>query len=404
MISCSPRVAIAAGGTGGHLFPALALGKELSRRGYVPVLLTDERGMGFLRDGAIQQDLNEYRIVLVAAATFAGKRGPRQYLSTGSSIVKGIITSWRLLGRKPVCASIGFGGYPSFAPLLAARLRGVPVCLHEQNAVFGRANRFLSPFASAIAFAFPVPESDRLPHRTHSVVTGTPVREEVLALRATYRAPDPDEAFRLLVFGGSQGAQVLSRTMPLALARLPAGMRIRLRITQQCRREDIADLNRSYDESGIVYESAPFFADLPRRISSAHLVLARAGASTIAELAVIGCPAILLPLPRSLDSDQARNADALVQAGGAWSLFETPDLARELAGLLAACMQKPHRLLSAGEAAKAFGKPDAALRLADLVESVIKNRPVRKMENRSKHATSPSDNDALNPSVRQVWQ
>ena len=368
-MSCPPCIAIAAGGTGGHLFPALALGRELSRRGYAPVLLTDARGMKLLQHGDLPQGWRQNQIISVPAATPYGKRGVGQYLRAAADILAGVTASWRVLARLQAHAAVGFGGYPSFAPLLAARLRNIPVCVHEQNAVLGRANRMLAPLARAIAFALPPSTYVRW---SHYVVTGTPVREEALAAAVPYQAARPEEAFRLLVFGGSQGARVLSETLPEVLTLLPTTLQARLRITQQCRQEDIAALEHCYDKVEIDYEAAPFFADLPRRMSEAHLVLARAGASTIAELAVIGRPAILLPLPHSLDSDQEKNAAALTQAGGAWTLRETENLASDLARLLQTGMEQPQQLRQLADASRHFGRPDAVMRLADLVESLIK--------------------------------
>ena len=383
--SCPPRIALAAGGTGGHLFPALALGRELRKRGYIPLLLTDKRGMGVLSNSTDLDDWDDDDIVVVEAATFAGKKSLGRYLGAAVRILAGIFSSWRLLGRRRVRVAIGFGGYPSFAPLLAARLRGVPICLHEQNAVFGRANKMLAPYARAIAFAFPSHGS----RAADSVVTGTPVREEVFALRAQpYHPPEPDAPFHLLVFGGSQGAKILSEVMPEVLTRLPQEQRARLKITQQCRQEDIAALNRLYDQAGVAYETAPFFADLPRRMSAAHLVLARSGASTIAELTVIGRPSLLLPLPNTLDSDQEKNAAALTQAGGAWTLSQTSTLAEELAARLLDCMKSASLLQQASDAARGFGRPDAAARLADLVESIAKAK------SKAANMTSPSREDS----------
>ena len=357
------RIALAAGGTGGHLFPAIALGRELRQRGYIPHLFTDKRGMRFLQ----QSDWRDEHVTLLAAATFAGKRNAWQYFLSGATIVGAILAAWILLGRVRACAAVGFGGYPSFAPLLAARLRFVPVCLHEQNAVFGRANKILAPLARAVAFAFPSNA------RANAVVTGTPVREEVLGLRdVPYSAPQASDPFRILVFGGSQGARIFSDTMPQVFNLLPESLRSRIHITQQCRGEDIDAIERSYRQASMVFECAPFFPDLPQRIAGAHVVIARAGASTIAELAVIGRPAILLPLPNTLDADQLHNANTFKRQGGAWVLEQNTALADEMARLLRECMESPEILEQAANRAKSFGKPDAARRLADVVESVAK--------------------------------
>ena len=362
MNTCPPRIALAAGGTGGHLFPAIALGRELQRRGYVPHLFTDKRGMRFLQ----KSDWRNEHVTLLAAATFAGKKNARQYFLAGATIIGAVIAAWRLLGRVRACVAVGFGGYPSFAPLLAARLRGIPVCLHEQNAVFGRANKILAPLAKVVAFAFP---SNAKPNAT---VTGTPVREEVLALRnVPYSAPQVSEPFRILVFGGSQGARILSSAMPEIFNLLPESLRSRIHVVQQCRDEDIDELKRSYQQTGIVFECAPFFSDLPQRIANAHIVVARAGASTIAELTVIGRPSILLPLPDTLDADQFHNANILKRHGGAWVFEQDATLVKEMAHLLHECMESPAVLEKVAVKARDFGKPDAAKRLADIIEHAV---------------------------------
>ena len=364
MNSRPSRIALAAGGTGGHLFPAIALGRELQRRGYIPHLFTDKRGMHFLQ----QSDWRDEHVTSLAAATFAGKKNLRQYFLACKTIVTAIIAAWKLFGRMRACAAVGFGGYPSFAPLLAARLRGVPVCLHEQNAVFGRANKALAPLARVVTFAFP---SSAKPD---TVVTGTPVRDEVLAARdIPYSVPQASEPFRILVFGGSQGAHILSSAMPEVFNLLPESLRSRIHVVQQCRDEDIGVLERNYQQADIAFECAPFFSDLPQRIANAHIVIARAGASTIAELTVIGRPSILLPLPGTLDADQFHNADILKRHGGAWVLEQNAELANEMARLLRECMESSAILAQVASKAKNFGKPDAAKRLADVVEHTARS-------------------------------
>ena len=367
-LSRSPTIALAAGGTGGHLFPALALGRELSRRGCETALLTDRRGMRLLRENQNLVDWRQERVREIPAATPYGRRGLGQSVRAAAILVAGVVASWRELRRIKADAAVGFGGYPSFAPLLAARLRGLPVCIHEQNAVLGRANRMLAPFARVVALAFPQTiHAEKIPG---SVVTGLPVREDVLSAAAPYVPARVEENFRLLIFGGSQGARALSLILPKALASLPQETRARLRVIQQGRREDIADLERAYDALGIPRECAPFFADLPHRMSAAHLVIARAGASTVAELAALGRPSVLLPLPGSLDSDQEKNAAALTRGGGAWMLREGEGCVEELSDLLRRAVTCPQHLNEMAQAARRFGKPDAAALLADVVEGM----------------------------------
>lgn len=355
---------LAAGGTGGHLFPAQALAEELTRREHDVVLITDQRG-----------DLYDVKfparqIFQVPAATLRS-RSPVAVASTVWTLLRGMRAAYGILGRVRPRAVIGFGGYPSFAPLLAAKLRGVPTALHEQNAVMGRANRMLARWVSAVAASFPKTQLLSADARSRTTVTGNPVRDAVIAASNTpYVPPAAGGTLRLLVFGGSQGARYFSDLLPPALGALDPGLRGRIQVTQQCRAEDLERVGAAYRDLAITHEIAPFFNDLPDRIAAAHVVIARSGASTIAELSVIGRPSILVPLPHALDNDQLFNATRLADVGAAWC-FRQSDLggdrlAGELAGLLAA----PHRLEEAAVAARQCGLPDAVQRLANLAESL----------------------------------
>lgn len=362
------RALLAAGGTGGHLFPAQALAEELARRGWTVDLATDARGARY-RDRFPAGRVHE-----IASATIRG-RNPVALAATFLRLARGLVAAFRLLGRSAPAVVVGFGGYPTLPPLLAARLRRIPCLLHEQNAVMGRANRFLARFVDAIAVSFAevahVPEGarGRLRH------TGIPVRRAVTeAAAVAYEAPRPGEDFRLLVFGGSQGARVFSERLPAAAALLPGAHRRRLRVVQQARPEDAAALAAAYAGLGIAAEIAAFFDDLPVRIAAAHLVVSRAGASTCAELCAIGRPAILVPLPGAIDNDQLMNAAALARRDAGLLLPQsegTPErLAREIAGL----MDAPQRLAALAAGARAQGAPDALDRLAGLVEDVAGTR------------------------------
>jgi UDP-N-acetylglucosamine--N-acetylmuramyl-(pentapeptide) pyrophosphoryl-undecaprenol N-acetylglucosamine transferase len=263
---------------------------------------------------------------------------------------------------------VGFGGYPTIPPVLAAALRKIPTLIHEQNAVMGRANRLLAPRVSMIATGFAgVFDNDRkLAAKARQ--TGNPVRPAVVtAAAAPYVAPQLSDPFRLLVFGGSQGARIMAEIAPPAIARLEPHLQMRLKVVQQARDEDIARVRDAYKSCGVAAEIAPFFSDLPARMAASHLVISRSGASTVAELSAIGRPAILVPLPHALDQDQAANAAVLERAGGAIRLLQdafTPDrLAAEIAGLAG----DPARLAGMAQAARGAGTLDAADRLADLV-------------------------------------
>ncbi|MFY0611059.1 MAG: undecaprenyldiphospho-muramoylpentapeptide beta-N-acetylglucosaminyltransferase [Hyphomicrobiaceae bacterium] len=360
-------ILLAAGGTGGHLFPALALAEELIRREWRIELATDMRGDRF------GSGFPASTIHRISSATIKG-RSPIAIARTGLSLVNGIRQAYALIGTMRPAAVVGFGGYPCFPPLVAARLRGVATALHEQNAVLGRANRMLVNGVTAIATSFEDVQfiDENLKPKVH--LTGNPVRDIVVEHAAT-PYPTPPSAgssgqFRLLVFGGSQGARFFSELVPSALSQLDEVTRARLNITQQCRDEDLEAARATYARAGIDAECATFFQDLPRRIAASHLVMGRAGASSIAELTVIGRPSILVPLPHSLDNDQLRNAISLADAGGAICIAQKDLTAERLRADLHTILSDPENLIAAATNAKSRGRPDAVVRLADLVEEL----------------------------------
>jgi UDP-N-acetylglucosamine--N-acetylmuramyl-(pentapeptide) pyrophosphoryl-undecaprenol N-acetylglucosamine transferase len=353
---------IAAGGTGGHLFPAESLAAELGRRGHTVDLVTDERADKYGRAFPARA------IHIVPSATVAG-RSPVAMARTAFALGRGFLASSRLIRRLKPAAVVGFGGYPTFPPLRAAQFLAVPTVIHEANAVMGRANRMLAPKATRIAVAFP--NTGLMDgHDGKAIVVGNPVRDMVIAAADTpYDPPAAGGALRLLVFGGSQGARFFSEVMPPALARLDPALRARLVVTQQARAEDLPAVAAAYAGMGIAADLAPFFVDLPARIAAAHLVLCRSGASTVSELAVIGRPAILVPLPGALDQDQANNAKVLATAGAGWLAPQTELTPEALADRLAALLADPAPLGPMAAAARREGKADAVKRLADLVEA-----------------------------------
>ena len=355
-------VMLAAGGTGGHLFPAYALAEELRRRGRMVDLVTDMRGDRYGTGFPARQ------IYQVPSATLAGK-SPLAMARTGLALSRGIAAAWRLLGRVRPAVVVGFGGYPTYPPLLAANMRGIPTALHEQNAVLGRANRMLAKRVTAIATSFERTKLLDGDLAAKARFTGNPVRDVVIAAAArSYDPPVPNGPLKLVVFGGSQGARYFSDAVPPAMAMLPESLRRRLEIVQQCREEDLPRVRDAYAAAGIRAELATFFKALPEMLAAAHLVIARAGASTVAELTVIGRPSILVPLPHALDNDQLQNATRLAESGGGWCIEQkdlSPErLARELTRLAA----DGNALGRAAEAARAQGRPDAVTRLADMVE------------------------------------
>ncbi|MCY6379909.1 undecaprenyldiphospho-muramoylpentapeptide beta-N-acetylglucosaminyltransferase [Hoeflea prorocentri] len=359
-------VLLCAGGTGGHLFPAEALGHELRGRGFSVHLATDERAERF--SGTFPAD----EIHIIPSATITSKN-PIALAKTGLKLFRGLRQSGRLLSRLRPATVVGFGGYPTLPPLMAASRGGIPSVIHEQNAVMGRANKFLASRVDVIAGGF-LPEGEG-PFGDKIVTTGNPVRPDVQkAAETEYRSPKGDETFHLLVFGGSQGARFFSEILPEALVRVPEQLRSRLRITQQARPEDRGTVERFYEDNVVDADVSPFFEDMAERIARAHLVISRSGASTVSELSVIGRPSILVPFPYALDHDQAANAAALQDKGGAQLIRQSELSAEKLASLLTAFMEQPHLLEEMAKRAKSAGKPDAASLLGDLVADIASGK------------------------------
>lgn len=353
-------IVLAAGGTGGHMFPAEALARELIGRNFRVALVTDRRGQAF---GDRVPGVAIHRI---RAGRFGG--GLLTNIVGIAELVLGRIAAGRLLRDLAPVAAVGFGGYPSVPTMLAAAGLGIPSLLHEQNAILGRANRLLAARVDRIATSFATVGGVRPADRGQLVETGNPVRPAVAALRGTpYPALTGDGPIDILVLGGSQGARVLSDIVPAALALLPRTMRDKLRLVQQARAEDIDAVRRAHAEHGVAAEIATFFDDVPARLARAHLVISRSGASTVAELTVIGRPALLVPYLHAADDHQTANAQALAAAGAAWIMPQPAFTAAALAERLVALLAAPATLAAAARAAETLGRPDAAARLADLV-------------------------------------
>ena len=350
-------IVIAAGGTGGHFFPAEALAAELVGRGHRVALMTDARAATRLPDS-----FHGREVFVLRGAGVVG-RGFLRAMGGLARMALGTLQARAILRRIDAAVIVGFGGYPTVAPVLAARLmrKPPPVVLHEQNAVLGRANRLLARRAGVLALSYDA--TARVPPGVAAVTTGNPVRPGFVT--APNGKPGQDDTLNILVLGGSLGARIFSDTVPAALAALPVELRSHLRVTQQCRVEDLDRVRAAYSASGIDAELAAFFDDIPARLAAAQLVIARAGASTVAELAVVGRPAILVPLPGAIDDHQTANARALTTAGGAWLIAQA-----DIAGLpqrLAALLADPAALAQAARRARSVARPDAAVRLADLV-------------------------------------
>jgi len=355
---------VAAGGTGGHMFPAEALARELASRGWRVVLATDARGQHYAHAFPAEE-----RLALDAATG----RGPIGLLKAGLAIWRGVGQAKSAFDRTGADVVVGFGGYPSAPALVAAILQKRPTLIHEQNAVLGRTNRMLAPRVGGVASAFPT--LGRAPEavKARAQVVGNPVRPDIRALfDRAYVAPAGDGPIHVLVTGGSQGARILSETAPRALAALPEAIRNRLKVQQQSRPETLDSARQIYLEAGIEAEVAPFFRDMADRLSKAHLVIGRAGASTCSELAVAALPSVLIPLKIAMDDHQTLNARALSDAGAARVIAEDDVTVDSLTAVLADILSDPAKMTVMSAAARSVAIPDAATRLADLVEAAAR--------------------------------
>ncbi len=350
---------LAAGGTGGHLFPAQALAEALTARGWRVVLATDRRGDQYAHDFPAEE-----RLALDAATA----SNPIAMVGAVFTIMAGVAQARSAFARLKPSVVVGFGGYPSVPALLAAATTGRPIVIHEQNAVLGRSNRALARFARKIAAAFPTLERVPPALRDRVEIVGNPVRADIRALND--RAFDAGEPrLHVLITGGSQGARILSETAPRALAQIAERLRDRLHVHQQTRPELLDTARDIYADAAIQAEVAPFFRDMALRLGQAHLVIGRAGASTCSELAVAGVPSVLVPLKIATDDHQRLNAKSLADAGAAMVILEDDLTVDRLAEAVQAMLDDANALERRAAAARAVGIPDAAERLADLVEA-----------------------------------
>jgi len=364
-MSTNRLIVLAAGGTGGHVFPAEALARELSGRGYKLTLITDQRG------GAYGGALGEIETFRVRAGGIAGK-GPLAKVRSVVELGLGTYQARNLLKDMQPCAVVGFGGYASIPTMMAAGILNIPTILHEQNAVLGRANRLLAKRAAAIAVSFPesrgIPASDTA-KITH---TGMPVRSNVLNERdVPYSSFTDNKPFNILVLGGSQGARVLSEVIPAAIGMLSPGLQTRIKITQQCRPEDLDNVREQYRAIKIDAELESFFDDVPKRLADAHLIISRSGASTVAEILAVGRPALLIPYRYATDDHQSLNAHAVDEVGAGWLIPEIDFTADSLAARLESMFGMKTVLEKAAKAARKASRPDATERLATLVEETL---------------------------------
>jgi UDP-N-acetylglucosamine--N-acetylmuramyl-(pentapeptide) pyrophosphoryl-undecaprenol N-acetylglucosamine transferase len=359
-------IVLSAGGTGGHLFPAQALAGELQKRGRKIVVMTDKRFKNYATS------FPGVTVETVPSAAFSD-RSILGLLASPFEIVGGVVMSLIKLARLKPAAVVGFGGYPSVPVMVAAILLRKPTAIVTPDALLGRANRLVMNHVRLIAANLPLVRF--LPKDMKKVVyTGNPMRPEAIALAgAPYDAPQAGGPLKLLVFGGSQGARVFSELLPAALKLLSPEERARIDLVQQSRPEDLEAAKAAFAQLGVKAELAPFFNDLPARMAASHLVIARSGAGTVSELALIGRPAILVPLPHALDDNQTPNADALANAGGGWRVRQNELTPQKLAEMLRAILADPTSLVPKAAAARTIAKADGTERFADAVEQIARS-------------------------------
>ncbi len=363
-----PTFVLAAGGTGGHLFPAQALAERLVRHGAAVCLASDRRADAFAAEGAAPAPGIEIR--QIHAGRLGG--GPLQSACGVAAMAVGLVQARRLLRRLDPQAVVGFGGYPSVPTMLAAIQLGLPTVIHEQNAVLGRANRLLAARVRRIATGFADTSGLRPADRARAAYTGNPVRPAIGAVaHIGYRMPEPGAPLELLILGGSQGAGIFAEIVPPALAALPPALRSALRVSQQARREDCAWVAAQLEAGGIAAEVKTFFTDVPERLARAQLVICRAGASTISELAATGRPALLVPYPHATDDHQMANARAFADTGAGWLVPQSALSAPMLTKILAERLADAAGLAHAAAQARSFACDDAAERLTAIVLALV---------------------------------
>jgi UDP-N-acetylglucosamine--N-acetylmuramyl-(pentapeptide) pyrophosphoryl-undecaprenol N-acetylglucosamine transferase len=364
-----PTFVLAAGGTGGHLFPAQALAEQLVRRGANVCLAIDRRTDAFVEEVRGAAPVAGIDIHQISAGRLGG--GPLQSARGVAAIAVGLVQARRLLRRLDPAVVVGFGGYPSVPTMLAASQLGFPTVIHEQNAVLGRANRLLAARVRRIATGFANTAGLRPADRARAAYTGNPVRPAIATAHVAYRPPRPSALLELLILGGSQGARIFAEIVPPAVAALPPALRSALRLSQQARREDCAQVAKQLEAAGIVAEVKSFFTDVPERLARAQLVICRGGASTVSELATIGRPALLVPYPHATDDHQTANARAFANAGAGWVIPQSELSAPMLTQILAERLSDSAGLARAAAQARNFACDDAADRLTAFVLALV---------------------------------
>lgn len=359
-----PLIALSAGGTGGHIWPALALHHTLIQNDCDTIIITDSRGFRWL-----PRDEELYVKVISASAIHAGILGK---IKSGFKILSGTSRSFIELMHYRPSVIIGFGGYPSFPALLAAKLLKIPIILHEQNSIFGRANKVVAPWTDKIALSFP--KTKNIPQSVHDrcVLTGNPPQEAVISLSETpYPSAKGDNSLKILVLGGSQGAEIFGEVVHKAIEKLPSGLKERIVITQQCLEKDIPTVEAAYETMGVTARVEPFISDYIEQVALSHLIISRAGAGSVSLYANIGRPAIYVPLAISLDGDQAQNAKNMTEIDGGWIIEEKELSPTKLASKLEQVLNAPEQLKLTAENAKKLSRLDATTKLAELIKPYL---------------------------------
>ncbi len=363
MTAEAKQILISAGGTGGHMYPAEALARDLIGRGYRVTLATDVRGKKYepFADG----------VPVHVLKSGAVKSGIISKIKTVLSLAIGYFQARKLIDRIKPAVVIGFGGYPSFPAVYAAQKKNIPTIIHEQNAILGKANAYLAPKADRIALSWNNVESIDESDAVRSIVTGNPVRPDISSLyNKPYPSLEQDGVLKILVLGGSQGASVFGDVLPKMVEKLSSAHKARLEIVQQCIEDDIEEVKRAYEEQGVKAEVATFFKDVSKRLENCHLVIARSGAGTVCEVTTAGRPAIFVPYPWHKDQQQKKNADAVFDAGGAWVMTQDGFTVDALLARIETFLQNPETLFNAAENSRSCGKPDAARKLGNLVTAL----------------------------------
>lgn len=353
-------IVLSSGGTGGHVYPAQSLAQELEKRDFHVEIITDQRGKAF------QNSLSHTTIY--SLSMYHG-RGRAAFVWLGLSILRGVFQSLWIYRRIKPAAVIGFGGYPSIPAVVAAWILRIPIAIHEQNAVLGRANRLAAWFAHRVAVSF---HHTRYIKNSEIIFTGNPVRPAIIQVGVRgYMPPQKDEPLRVFIFGGSQGAKIFSQIVPKAFAAFPPALRQRFQVIQQCRQEFLSETQAVYDELGMTVSLQSFFEDMDRKLQEAHLVISRSGASTVAELTVAGRPAIFVPYALAMDGHQQANAQELGKEGAAWVILEKDFTADQLAKVLKEILDSPEELAVKSTKMIEYGRPNAVVMLADMVQDLL---------------------------------